>query len=199
MKKLKDMFSESLREIRKVPVLAVCAMFAALALVLNSFTIVLGPYIKIGFASIPNQMVDLLFGPITGVMFAGILDIVKSVVNPNSPYFFGTTFNAMLAAFIYGCYYYKKPLTFGRVLAAKATVSFVVNIVLGTLWLSLFYGKAFFVILPARILKNVIMWPIESTIFYVLMRALDRTGVLRTFRTNIVKRNPAKKETSADH
>ena len=57
-------------------------------------------------SGIPNQIADYLFGPITGCLFAGVLDIVKFFIRPDGPFFFGFTFNAMLAAFIYGCFYY---------------------------------------------------------------------------------------------
>ena len=136
--KKQNMFLSSSQELKKVPVLAVCAMFAALALILNSVaSINIGPYIKIGFSAIPNQLVDYLFGPVTGSLFAGILDIVKYVMKPDGAFFFGFTFNAMLAAFIYGCFYYKKKLTLRRVLLAKLIVVLVVNVLLSTLWLDM--------------------------------------------------------------
>ena len=182
--KKQNMFLPSSQELKKVPVLAVCAMFAALALILNSVaSISIGPYIKIGFSAIPNQLVDYLFGPVTGSLFAGILDIVKYVMKPDGAFFFGFTFNAMLAAFIYGCFYYKKKLTLRRVLLAKLIVVLVVNVLLSTLWLDMLYGKGFLVLLPARAVKNLIMWPIDSVIFFALTRLIEQTGVFRIFRT----------------
>ena len=182
--KKQNMFLSSYQELKKVPVLAVCAMFAALALILNSVaSINIGPYIKIGFSAIPNQLVDYLFGPVTGSLFAGILDIVKYVMKPDGAFFFGFTFNAMLAAFIYGCFYYKKKLTLRRVLLAKLIVVLVVNVLLSTLWLDMLYGKGFLVLLPARAIKNLIMWPIDSVIFFALTRLIEQTGVFRIFRT----------------
>ncbi|MFR3142487.1 MAG: folate family ECF transporter S component [Lacrimispora saccharolytica] len=182
--KKQNMFLSSSQELKKVPVLAVCAMFAALALILNSVaSISIGPYIKIGFSAIPNQLVDYLFGPVTGSLFAGILDIVKYVMKPDGAFFFGFTFNAMLAAFIYGCFYYKKKLTLRRVLLAKLIVVLVVNVLLSTLWLDMLYGKGFLVLLPARAIKNLIMWPIDSVIFFALTRLIEQTGVFRIFRT----------------
>ena len=123
MEKTKNMFLTSAKELKTTSTLAVCAMLAALALILNSVaSINIGPYVKIGFSGIPNQIADYLFGPITGCLFAGVLDIVKFFIRPDGPFFFGFTFNAMLAAFIYGCFYYKHKLTFRRVLIAKLVV-----------------------------------------------------------------------------
>lgn len=182
--KKQNIFLSSSQELKKVPALAACAMFAALAMILNSVaSISIGPYIKIGFSGIPNQLVDYLFGPVTGSLFAGILDIVKYMLKPDGAFFFGFTFNAMLAAFIYGCFYYKKKLTIWRVLVAKFVVVMIVNVVLNTLWLDMLYGKGFLVLLPARAVKNLIMWPIDSIIFFVLTRLIEQTGVFRMFRT----------------
>ena len=158
MGKKGNMFLDSAKELKKTSALAVCAMLAALALILNSVaSINIGPYVKIGFSGIPNQLMD-------------------------GPFFFGFTFNAMLAAFIYGCFYYRRKLTIWRVLAAKFVVILIVNVLLNTLWLDMLYGKGFLAILPMRAFKNLIMWPIDSVIFFTITRLLEQTGIFRIFR-----------------
>ena len=77
-KETKNMFLQSAKELKAVPTLAACAMFAALAMILNQVaSIDIGPYVRIGFSGIPNRLVDYLFGPVTGCLFSGILDVVK--------------------------------------------------------------------------------------------------------------------------
>ncbi len=88
MEKKKSMFLTSAKELKTTSTMAVCAMLAALALILNSVaSINIGPYVKIGFSGIPNQIADYLFGPITGCLFAGVLDIVKFFIRPDGPFF----------------------------------------------------------------------------------------------------------------
>ena len=193
MQKFVKMLSDSCRELKKAQVLAAAAMFAALALILNYVaSIQVGPYIKIGFSSIPNQLMDFLFGPVTGGLFAGILDIFKFFLKPDGVFFPGYTFNAILAAVIYGCFYYKKNLTLGRVLVAKGIVVIVVNLFLNTLWLSMLGGKAFMAILPPRLLKNIIMWPVDSLVFFALAKTLEKAGVFRPFRSGMAVSKVAK-------
>ena len=157
-KETKNMFLQSAKELKAVTTLAACAMFAALAMILNQVaSIDIGPYVRIGFSGIPNRLVDYLFGPVTGCLFSGILDVVKYFLKPSGPFFFGFTFNAMLASFMYGCFYYRKKLTIKRVLAAKFIVMLTVNVLLNTLWISMLYGKGIMVLLPARALKNLSM------------------------------------------
>ena len=178
-----NIFLSSANELMKVQALSVCAMFAALSLILNQVaSITIGPYIKIGFSGIPNQLVDYLFGPVTGGLFAGILDIIKYFMKPDGPFFFGFTFNAILASLIYGSFYYKKKLTLKRVLLAKFVVFLVVNVILSTLWLDMLYGKGFLALLPMRALKNVIMWPIDSFIFFSITKVIEQTGVFRPLK-----------------
>ena len=182
MKKLATLFRDSYLEFKKVSTITTASMFAAVAVVLGSMTIEIGNYIKIGFSSIANQFVYYLFGPVVGGCFGGALDILKYMVKPTGEFFPGWTLSAILAGVIYGVFFYKKRLSFWRILAAELTVSVVCNMVLGTLWLSMMYGKAFMVLLPARVIKNLIMSPVNAAVFYTLVWSLERTGIFRVIR-----------------
>lgn len=169
-------------ELKKINVLTACAMLGALAVIMRNFTVDVTPQLRVGFSMIPNQFVDYLFGPVTGAIFGGVLDVLKFAIKPTGPFFFGFTFDAMLAAFIYGFFFYKRKLTFWRILLAEGLVALIVNIGFNTLWLSILYGKGFFILLPARALKNVITWPVNSIIFFALNNMLERTGIFRAFK-----------------
>jgi len=95
------------------------------------------------------------------------MDVLKYALKPTGPFFFGFTFNVMLAGLIYGSIFYKKPVSIKRIMAAELLVKVIVNCFLNTLWISMLYGKGFFVLLPARLLKNAVMLPIDSMILYV--------------------------------
>ena len=154
-----DLFSrifESSREFKKVTTITTCAMFGALSVVLGYYSFKITPNLKIGFGSIPNMLVDYLFGPVVGGLFGGAMDVIKFMLKPDGGFMPGFTFNAMLAAFIYGLFFYKKNLSLPRILTAKLVVIVLCNIVLGTYWLTLLNGKGFLAILPARAIKNLI-------------------------------------------
>lgn len=67
-------------------------------------------------------------------------------------------------------------------LLAKFVVFLVVNVILSTLWLDMLYGKGFLALLPMRALKNVIMWPIDSFIFFSITKVIEQTGVFRPLK-----------------
>ena len=127
---------QSLQELCHTKTVVLCGLLAALAIVLSMVaSIQLGPYIKIGFSGLPNRIVEFLFGPAVGCLFGGALDLLKYVLKPDGPFFFGFTFNAMLSGLI-------------------------------SLWISMLYGKGFIALLGPRVIKNMIMLPIDSFILF---------------------------------
>ena len=158
------------------------AMLAAVAVILGYFSIEYGQFIRIGFSGIPNGIVDYLFGPVAGAVFDGALDIIKYLMKPTGPFCPQLTLVVMLAGVLYGCFFYKKKLTIWRVLAAKFVVMLICNVILNTLCLQVLYGQALMAILPMRALKNLIMWPIDSIVFFGIAKALEQIGLFPLIR-----------------
>ena len=155
MKKLKELYQQSLQELCHTKTVVLCGLLAALAIVLSMVaSIQLGPYIKIGFSGLPNRIVEFLFG------------LLKYVLKPDGPFFFGFTFNAMLSGLIYGTLLYRRPVSIKRIVIAEFFVKLVINCGLNTLWISMLYGKGFIALLGPRVIKNVIMLPIDSFILF---------------------------------
>lgn len=179
MLKLATLFTDSYREFRQVKTITIAAMFGAISVVLGYFTIEIGSFIKIGFSTIANQFVYYLFGPVVGCAFGGALDILKYLVKPTGEFFPGFTLTAMVGGLLYGWFLYKRPITLLRVFAAELVVCVVCNMLMSTLWLSMLYGKGFMVLLPMRVVKNLIMWPINSVLFYTIAKTMEASGVFR--------------------
>lgn len=170
MKKIKELYQNSIKEFTSARTLALLGIMGALSLVLSMVaTISVGSYIRIGFSGLPNRIVETLFGPVVGCIFGGAMDIIKYIVKPTGPFFFGFTFDAMLAGIIYGSMLYRRPVSFKRIFAADLLVKLIVNCGFNTYWLSVLYGNAFFALLPLRLLKNAIMLPIDSIIQFVCL------------------------------
>lgn len=192
MKKLATLFTDSYHEFRQVRTITTAAMFGAISVVLGYFTLVIGDYIKIGFSTIANQFVYLLFGPVVGGAFGGALDLLKYLIKPTGAFFPGFTISAMLGGVLYGCFFYKKPISLKRILAAELTVSIICNMLLGTLWLSMLYGKGFLALLPMRVFKNLIMWPVNAMLFYTIGKTLEAAGIFRLLKDPMTLRRGKK-------
>lgn len=178
MKKLLALISDSYHELKHVKTITICAMFGALSIVLSQVaSIRITPSLKVGFGALPNELVDYLFGPVVGALFGGGMDVLKYILKPDGGFLPGLTFNAMLAAFIYGLFLYKHKVSFWRMLAAKLIVAVFVNAILGTYWLLPIVGKGFMVLFPGRLTKNLIQWPVDTLVFFIIARTLEQAKV----------------------
>ena len=182
--KIKENLASSARELRDLRVLTTCAVMAALAVALEFVaSIQIGDYLKIGFSALPNQLVDWLFGGVTGALFGGVMDIVKFIIKPTGAFFPGYTLSAIAAGFIYGVSYYKKTPSLWRILATKAVVTLVVNAGMNTLWISMMTGKAFTVLLASRFVKEIVDLPVQAVLFFALVQIVERSGVKKYTHT----------------
>ena len=182
-------FRESLREFRNIKVLCAIGMLGGLSIIINNFSIQVGDFLKIGFASECNVLVDCLFGPAAGAIFGAGMDVLKFLLKPTGPFFWGWTFSAALAGIIIGFGLYRKKITYVRVFIVRLINSIVINVIIGTYWLHVMYGKGFIALLPTRLLKNVIMVPIEAFIFMAIYKAIEKGGIIQMLRQPSVHKN----------
>ena len=194
MSKKENLFVSSAKELKSTRNLVICAMMAALSIILMSTTsFYITPHIKIGFSGLPNRLVDFMFGPIVGAVFGGVMDVLKFLMKPDGGFFFGYTVTAIISGFIYGLFYYKlqikKPLrtdvtgiklvlawakanalSILLIFIANALIKVFCNIGLNTLWSSMTTGKAFLALLPTRITKNLIQIPVDTVFHFLLIK-----------------------------
>ncbi|MBQ8633348.1 MAG: folate family ECF transporter S component [Lachnospiraceae bacterium] len=188
------MFKDSALELKSTRNLVLCAMMAALSIVLSYTTsFYITPEIKIGFSGLPNRLVDFMFGPVVGCIFGGLMDVIKFFIKPDGAFFPGYTLTAMVGGLIYGIFYYRLqikqpqlteetgwPKVKAWILAnitsillifiANVLVKCICNIGLNTLWSSMFTGKAWIALLPTRVLKNLIQIPTDTILHFVLLK-----------------------------
>ena len=174
---MKKMFKDSFGELKNLKTLAMASMLLAIAVVLGFYTLQLTEFIKIGFAYIANELAGMMFGPVVGSLIGGLADVLKYLVNPTGPFFPGFTISGFLGGLIYGIVLYKKPLSIKRVIVANTLVTVFINLLLNTYWLTLLYGNAFMALFPARIIKQLVMLPIEVILFYAVARVLVKAKI----------------------
>ena len=151
------------------------SMFVALNCVLGYVKIVLVPNtLEIQFSTLAHAACAFTYGPVMAG-FAGILtDTIKYFLNPSGPYMPFFAINEFLTGFIYGCFFYKKKITWPRVILARFIVVVLLNLTLTPLWLHMMYGKAFIVYVQMRLVKNLLMFPIDVFLLYSVLKAAER-------------------------
>ncbi len=182
MRKMKTQFTDSYYELKDLKTLSAAAMLLAITVVLGFYRLQLTDYLRIGFDPVAKELTGMLFGPVTGCLVGGLSDVIAYIVKPVGGFFPGFTISAMLGGTIYGVILYKRPLSLKRVIIANSIVAVTINLLLNTLWLTLLYGDAFFALLPARAVKQLIMLPVDTLLFYMTAKILSRANLLAAMR-----------------
>lgn len=182
IQQLPSLMKDSAHQFKHVRSLCGCSMLTALNMVLHAVRIVITNLLEISFSSLAIAVAALYYGPImTGV--AGIIaDTLNYLIRPSGPYFPGFAINAFLTGVIYGCFFYKqKSIHWKRVILARLSITVIINLILTPLWLYMLYGSVFFAV--PRIIKNIVMFPIDTWLLYMVLKTALRVAPKYLTRT----------------
>ena len=182
MKKLKQQFVDSSKEMKNLSTLVLTALFIALGIVLGQFSVQITQDVKVGVSFVATQLTATLFGPVVGGIMGGVADILKFIIKPTGAFSILWTINAIVGPMIYGMMLYKKKFTLWRVLLSKAVVAIVVNVLMSCTWSAILYGSAFLAVIPVKLVQQAIQVPVQSVIFYLFVKALQKAKVFPQLR-----------------
>lgn len=165
-------FIKSAGEFKSLHMVVLCGLMGALSIILGMFASIRFGLFSITYAWIPNRIVDFLFGPVAGAVYGGVMDIIKFIMKPNGAFNLAYTAMAMLAGLVFGAILYKKPVSFMRIVFAQAIIKVFINAGMGTYLMALEKGQAFMALMPIRLIKNLIMIPLDSILLFVVLTAL---------------------------
>lgn len=141
--------------------LIIMAFLIAISVILTKFCSINTPILRIGFGFLPCALMGILYGPLWAGAGYAIADVLGMMIFPSGAYFPGFTLTAFLTGLVYGFFYQNKEVTLKSSILPNVIVSVVLNLVLDTIWLMILMGQGFWVILPTRIVKCVIMFAVQ--------------------------------------
>ncbi len=165
-----SIFKESAAEFSRLRSLAGLGMCLALLIVLTLFgSFYITTTLKLSLGFLILSLIGMVYGPVCGFAAGAAADLICFVLKPSGPYFPGFTLTTALTGFIFGLFLYRFRTELWRMIASKALVNLLLNLVLNSLWLNLLYGSAFWAMLPSRLLKNVALLPIEVLLMWLVL------------------------------
>lgn len=163
--------------ISKTKKMILSALMITLSIVLSRFLSIKTPLLAISFSFVPTMLSAIWLGPKYTCLIAGIADLIGAILFPFGEFFIGFTVSSVLAGLIYGLILYKKDGELSkkslliRLIISSLAVALIINTGLNTLWLVIMYDKAFIALLMTRIVKEVIMVPIQVVTMFLLVQA----------------------------
>lgn len=176
--------SESAKNIKNLRVLCATALLSALYVALYSVKIPLGEQLRITFTFVPVALAGWLFGIVPAVIVGALGDLLGCWLFPQGAYFFGYTLTSMLTGLIFGLLLYKRDSKgiIWYVILSKLLVSIILNTGLNSYWATFFVSKSVFVIMWGKLVKNIIMLPVEVLVLFAVIGGLNRAGVQKMYK-----------------
>ena len=155
-----------------------CALFIASTIVLGRILSIRTNIITIGFSFVPIMLGAIILGPKYSTFIATISDIIGALLFPTGSYFFGFTITAFFTGLTYGLLLYRKDFKVDksfiiRLIISTIIVTGILNGVLNTIWIIIINKNASNIIIPIRILKQLVMAPIKVITIISLCKMLE--------------------------
>ena len=165
-------------EFKNIRVLAFAGMVTALAIILESFPIyLLGQSLKIYFSFVVVSLGCACYGPLVGMGVGAVIDTLGFLLSSyGEPYFPGYLITAMLSGLIYGVMLYQRKPTIPRLIVTRLLINYGSNVLLGSVWKAMLYGKGYLYYLSTGMVKNTIMIPIEVALMWLALTRQKNTA-----------------------
>lgn len=171
-------------QLKNVRMLTLAGIITAASIVLESFPIyLLGTSLKIYFSFLVISLGCYVYGPAVGILVGFANDTLGFLISSfGEPYFPGYLITAMLSGLIYGTLLYRQRITVLRLVVVRLVINYGSNVLLGSVWKAMLYGKGYYYYFTTGLVKNTTMLPIEVLLmvlmFQLALPALARSGLL---------------------
>lgn len=168
---------EAAKNFSRVKLLVFAAMICALRIAVKSLRIPVIPgSLYFTFDAYVNALGSLVYGPAVGLAVGAVSDTIGAILFPSGTYFFPFIVVEMTSSFLFGLFFWRRKITVSRAVLSKFCVSFVCNIVLNSLLIKWSYsyfatGQTYNLINGVRIVKNLVMVPLEGILIVFVLNA----------------------------
>lgn len=142
------------------------ALFLATNIIIGRILSIRTPLITIGFSFVPLMLSAIILGPKYSTFISVMGDVLGALLFPVGSYFFGFTITAFFKGILYGLFLHQKTFNLSkkfilRLIICTTATNLLLNGLLNTFWIMIISENASNIIVPIRMLKQLIMVPIE--------------------------------------
>ena len=177
-------WADARAQLKNVRMLTLAGIITAASIVPESFPIyLLGTSLKIYFSFLVISLGCYVYGPAVGILVGFANDTLGFLISSfGEPYFPGYLITAMLSGLIYGTLLYRQRITVLRLVVVRLIINYGSNVLLGSVWKAMLYGKGYYYYFTTGLIKNTTMLPIKVLLmvlmFQLALPALARSGLL---------------------
>lgn len=157
-------------------------LFTAATILLTFVFAIQTAFLRLSFSFLPIALCGLYFGGAAAGLMTAAAGFLGTAVFGLGPFFPGFLLTDFATGFLFGAVLHGHAVTVRRTALAFFLVAAVVNLGLQTMWLSLFYGRAWEAFFLPRLVKNLLWPPVQVLLFCAAARALDPAARLLAVR-----------------
>ena len=175
-------WSSARKDMGRLNLLVFAALMVAVARALSLIPSIPIAHTRMSFGFLARALCALVCGPVMGLAYGFVEDILGFVLQPSGQFFFGYTLSTMLGMLVYALCLYRARVSMFRLLLANLIVNVAVNAALGTVWTVMTMGGNYGVLFLVSLVKNLVTIIPKSVLLYILFQALlpilQRMGVI---------------------
>ena len=172
----KEYWKQAASELKNTKSLIFAALMIALRIALKSVSIYIAADLRISIEFLVNALGAMTFGPVVAIAGAAVSDTLGALLFPSGPYFFLFIFTEIAGSLVFALFFYRTRISVTKVILSRFCTNFFVNIVLQTPIMYLYYqmmlGKTYKIFNLPRMIKNLVLFPVESLLLVLFLRAL---------------------------
>ena len=151
------------------------ALILALRIAVKPLSIHISGDLTEGIGFIINAFGSMVYGPVVALLSGALSDTLGFLVFPSGIYFPAYMITEMAGSFIFALFLYRADISIPRLILCRFCICFFVNVLLAypihVWYYSVALGKDYS-IAWIRVVKNIVLFPIESVILAVIFRSL---------------------------
>ena len=162
-------------ELKNPRSLVFAALILALRIAVKPLSIHIAGDLTEGIGFIVNAFGSMVYGPLVALLSGALSDTLGFLVFPSGVYFPAYMITEMAGSFVFALFLYRAEISIPRLILCRFCICFFVNVLLAypihVWYYSVALGKDYS-IAWIRIVKNIVLFPIESVILAVVFRSL---------------------------
>lgn len=165
----------ALSELKNPRSLVFAALILALRIAVKPLSIHIAGDLTEGIGFIINAFGSMVYGPVVALLSGALSDTLGFLVFPSGVYFPAYMITEMAGSFVFALFLYRAEITIPRLILCRFCICFFVNVVLAypihVWYYSVALGKDY-AIAWIRVVKNIVLFPIEAVILAVVFKSL---------------------------
>ena len=162
-------------ELKNPRTLVFAALILALRIAVKPLSITIAGDLTEGIGFIINAFGSMVYGPVVALLSGALSDTLGFLVFPSGVYFPAYMITEMAGSFVFALFLYRAEISIPRLILCRFCICFFVNVLLAypihTAYYSIMLGKDY-ALTWIRIVKNIVLFPIEAVLLAVIFRSL---------------------------